>query len=123
MDLNLKGKNALVCGGSSGIGKASAIELSRLGANVTLLARNPASLADALATLHHGPGQEHDFIIADMTDHKDLHQKIYGLTTLKKIHILVNNTGGPPAGSILDADIAAFKQAFEQHLLAYHLIA
>lgn len=41
----------------------------------------------------------------------------------RKIHILVNNTGGPPAGSILDADIVAFKQAFEQHLLAYHLIA
>ena len=53
MDLNLKGKNALVCGGSSGIGKASAIELSRLGANVTLLARNPASLADALTALNH----------------------------------------------------------------------
>lgn len=123
MDLNLKGKNALVCGGSSGIGKASAIELSRLGANVTLLARNPASLGEALSALHHEPGQEHDFIIADMANHPDLHQKITGLTTQKKIHILVNNTGGPPAGSILDADIVAFKQAFEQHLLAYHLIA
>lgn len=123
MDLNLKGKNALVCGGSSGIGKASAIELSRLGANVTLLARDPASLADALSALHHEPGQEHDFIIADMSNHPDLHQKITGLTTQKKIHILVNNTGGPPAGSILEADIVAFKQAFEQHLLAYHLIA
>ncbi|HSF90251.1 MAG TPA: SDR family oxidoreductase [Saprospiraceae bacterium] len=123
MDLNLKGKNALVCGGSSGIGKASAIELSRLGANVTLLARNSVSLAEALSALHHEPGQEHDFVIADMANHPDLHQKITGLTTQKKIHILVNNTGGPPAGSILDADIVAFKHAFEQHLLAYHLIA
>lgn len=86
MDLNLKGKNALVCGGSSGIGKATAIELSRLGANVTLLARNAASLGDAISALHHEPGQEHDFIIADMSDHQDLHQKIYGLTTQKNPH-------------------------------------
>ncbi len=122
MNLDLKGKNALVCGGSSGIGKASAIELSRLGANVTLLARTPSALTDALAELHREPGQDHDFIIADTTNHRDLHQKITGLVTLKKIHVLVNNTGGPPAGAILDADPSAFRQAFEQHLLAYHLI-
>jgi 3-oxoacyl-[acyl-carrier protein] reductase len=123
MDLNLRGKNALVCGGSSGIGKAAAIELSRLGANVTLLARNSASLTDALSELQHEPGQDHDFIIADTTNHQDLHQKITGLVTFKKIHILINNTGGPPAGAILDANPDAFRQAFEQHLLAYHLIA
>ena len=123
MDLNLKGKNALVCGGSSGIGKASAIELSRLGANVTLLARTASSLGEAMAELHREGSQEHDFIMADTTNHPDLHQKIAGLVTQKRIHILVNNTGGPPAGAILDADIVAFRQAFEQHLLAYHLIA
>ena len=123
MDLGLKGKNALVCGGSSGIGKASAIALSALGANVTLLARNAASLGEALTALHRDQGQEHDFIIADMVHHDDLHQKITGLVTQKKIHIVVNNTGGPPAGAILDADLVAFKSAFEQHLLAYHLIA
>ncbi len=123
MDMSLKGKNALVCGSSSGIGKASAIELSRLGANVTLLARNADSLAEALMQLHHEAGQEHDFIIADTTQHADLHQKIVGLVTQKKIHILVNNTGGPPAGPIIDAGIDAFRQAFEQHLMANHLIA
>lgn len=122
MDMNLKGKNALVCGSSSGIGKASAIELSRLGANVTLLARNAASLGEALEQLHREAGQEHDFIIADTTHHADLHQKITGLITQKKIHILVNNTGGPAAGPILDANIEAFRQAFEQHLMANQLI-
>lgn len=122
MDLNLKGKNALVCGGSSGIGKATAIELSRLGANITLLARNPDSLTQALEELHREEGQDHGFIIADTAHHVDLHQKITGLTTQKQIHILINNTGGPPAGPILDADIVAFRQAFDQHLLAYHLI-
>lgn len=123
MNLELTGKNALVCGGSSGIGKAAAIELSKLGANITLLSRNASSLTEALAGLHRQPGQEHDFIIADMAHHEDLHQTMIGLTTQKTIHIVVNNTGGPPAGAILDADLVAFKLAFEQHLLAYHLIA
>src|SRR6187551_1016463 len=122
MDLNLKGKNALVCGGSSGIGKASAILLSSQGANVTLLARNAEALTSALKELHHGPEQDHSFLIADTTNHTDLHQKITGLVTTQKIHILVNNTGGPPAGAILDAELDAFRNAFEQHLLAYHLM-
>ena len=122
MDINLKGKNALVCGGSSGIGKASAILLSAQGANVTLLARNVEALTSALNELHRVHGQEHSFIIADTTDHTDLHQKITGLITQQKIHILVNNTGGPPAGAILDAELNAFRNAFEQHLLAYHLM-
>jgi 3-oxoacyl-[acyl-carrier protein] reductase len=123
MDLNLNGKNALVCGSSSGIGKASAIELSRLGANVTLLARNADALEATLKHLHREGGQEHGFIIVDTAHHEDLHQKITGLITQQRIHILVNNTGGPPAGPILDSDIVAFRQAFDQHLLAYHLIA
>jgi 3-oxoacyl-[acyl-carrier protein] reductase len=123
MDLNLNGKNALVCGGSGGIGKASAIELSSLGASVTLLARTAGSLGDALKELHHGAGQEHDFIIADTADHDDLHKKIVGLVAQKRIHILVNNSGGPPAGAITGASIESFQKAFEQHLLANHLIA
>ncbi|MBP7535265.1 MAG: SDR family NAD(P)-dependent oxidoreductase, partial [Chitinophagales bacterium] len=40
MNINLNHKNALVCGGSQGIGKATAIELALMGANVTLFARN-----------------------------------------------------------------------------------
>jgi len=122
MNIDLKGRNALVCGSSSGIGKASAILLSQMGANVTLLARNPASLEAALQELHRGPGQEHDFIIADMAQHIDLIEKINGLVMQKRIHILVNNSGGPPAGDILSANIVSFRQAFEQHLLANHLI-
>jgi 3-oxoacyl-[acyl-carrier protein] reductase len=120
MNLNLKGKNALVCGGSSGIGKASAILLSAQGANVTLLARNVEALTSALNELHRAPGQDHSFIIADTTDHAELHQKITGLVAQQKVHILVNNTGGPPAGAILDAELDGFRNAFEQHLLAYH---
>ena len=44
MDLGLKGKHAVVCGSTQGIGKASAIELAALGASVTLMARDEAKL-------------------------------------------------------------------------------
>ncbi len=121
MDINLTGKNALVCGSSSGIGKASAIALSRLGANVTLLSRNIDALSSALKELDHSKGQDHDFIIADTSDEADFHRKIVGLSTQKTIHILVNNSGGPPAGNILGADTEAFKKAFAQHLIANHI--
>ena len=122
MDLRLNAKNALVCGSSSGIGEASAIMLSRLGANVILLARNADALSVTEQKLDRSEGQEHAFIIADTSQHDELHKKIVGLTAQKPIHILVNNSGGPPAGPILNADVDAFRKAFDQHLLAYQLI-
>ncbi len=122
MDLSLKGKNALVCGSSSGIGEASAIMLSELGANITLLARNIDALNETLGKLDRSQGQLHDFIIADTSQHDDLQMKIVGLTAQKTIHILINNSGGPPAGPILSAEIDAFRKAFDQHLLAFQII-
>ena len=123
MDMNLEGKNALVCGSSSGIGKASAIALSRMGASVTLLARSVDALSQTLKELHHDHGQHHDFIIGDTSHHEQLHQQITGLVTQKKIHILVNNSGGPASGEILKASIVDFRKVFEQHLMGNHLIA
>ena len=51
MNLNLKNKNALICGSTAGIGKATAIELAALGANITLLARNEEKLKNTLSEL------------------------------------------------------------------------
>jgi len=122
MNTDLTGKNALILGSSGGIGKAAAIELSGLGASVTLLARNASALSATLTKLHRKPGQDHDFIIVDTADHDELQKKITGLVTQKRIHILVNNSGGPPGGDILDAEPEAFRRAFDQHLLAFHII-
>ncbi|MBP7093226.1 MAG: SDR family NAD(P)-dependent oxidoreductase, partial [Candidatus Kapabacteria bacterium] len=62
MDISLNGKRALVCGASQGIGRAAAQELARNGASVTLLARNPETLQDALASLSVHGGQSHHAI-------------------------------------------------------------
>ncbi|MBK6902206.1 MAG: SDR family oxidoreductase [Saprospirales bacterium] len=122
MDINLLHKNALVSGGSKGIGRAIAIELSQLGANVTLVARDANRLALALGELDRSRGQQHEFLVADFTDPHDLHRKVTGVSSEKPIHILINNTGGPPGGPIMEADSAAFLAAFNNHLICNHLL-
>jgi len=122
MNLNLQGKNALICGSSKGLGKAAALEMALLGANVTLVARNVDKLADTLHELDTAQGQDHDFLVADFTDRDDLRKKITALTATKTIHILVNNTGGPKGGTILDAEAEAFLQGFQNHIICNHLL-
>lgn len=124
MDLNLQGKNALVSGSSKGIGKAIAIELAKLGANVTLMARSAELLAEVVQELEQNhPHQQHDFLVVDFTKREELHRRVHGLVTLKPIHILINNTGGPSGGPILDAKPEQFLEAFQNHLLCNHLLA
>ena len=65
MNLDLKGKHALVCGSTQGIGKAAAIELALLGAKVTLVARNEEKLKAAVADLD--LMCNHDYIVADFS--------------------------------------------------------
>ena len=122
MNLDLMGKNALVCGSSKGIGKATAIELAELGANVTLVARSANVMAELIHELSRTEGQQHDFLQADFSDSADLKKKISGLTIQKTIHILINNTGGPPAGPILTAEADEFVKAFHNHLICNHLL-
>ena len=123
MDTNLKGKNALVCGSSKGIGLAAAIELASLGANITLVSRSASIMASLTRQLDTQKGQHHDFLAADFSDPDDLKRKITGLVATKAIHILVNNTGGPPAGPITEASEEAFLDAYKKHLICNHLLA
>ena len=62
---SLNGLNALICGATSGIGKAAAIEFSNLGANVTLFARNEDKLKDTLSRLTHNENQSHQYLVGD----------------------------------------------------------
>ncbi len=122
MNLDLKGKNTLVGGSSKGIGKASAIELAKLGANVTLVSRSAEIMAEVLNELDHTQGQQHDFLVVDFTDYKDLKKRIKSFLAKKPIHILVNNTGGPPGGPIIEAKVKEFLKALNNHLVCNHLL-
>ncbi len=122
MDLGLKGKNALVCGGSKGIGKAAAVELAKLGANITLASRSLDLMTEVIHELDNSQGQSHNFLIVDFSNSNDLLSKVRTLTLSKPIHILINNTGGPPGGPIANASPEAFIQAFHNHLICNHLL-
>lgn len=120
MDLDLSGRHALVCGGSAGIGRAIAVELSAMGARVTLLARHADSLADAVAQLAADRGQAHAWHALDFADSAQLEALIAGPLAAADVDILINNSGGPPGGRLLDAPVEAFGRALAPHLLASH---
>jgi len=122
MDLNLAGRHALVCGASQGIGRATALELAHLGASITALARSRETLEALLRELPKSGAQTHAFIAVDMNDHVALKEKVEAATHGKPVQILVNNTGGPPAGPAHTATIDEFRSAFGQHLIAAQIV-
>jgi 3-oxoacyl-[acyl-carrier protein] reductase len=122
MNLDLNGKRAVVCGSTQGIGKASAIELATLGASVTLVARSQEKLIAAVKELATADGQKHDYIVADFSFPDELKKGVERYTEKNTVAILVNNTGGPPAGLIMDAQPDDFVKAFSSHLLCNHIL-
>jgi 3-oxoacyl-[acyl-carrier protein] reductase len=122
MDLKLNNKNALVCGSTQGIGKATAMLLAAEGVNVTLCARNEDRLKQVLAELP--SHRNHNYIVADFSNPLDLKKKVTDfITNNHGFHILINNTGGPRSGSILEASLEEFENAFTQHLKCNHVLA
>jgi 3-oxoacyl-[acyl-carrier protein] reductase len=125
MNLQLKNKNALVCGSTQGIGKATAILLAKEGVNVTLIARNEEKLKAVLVELNackSGQSGEpcHGYLVADFSKPEELKKVIENANL--QFHILINNTGGPRSGAILEATLEQFQQAFSQHLLCNHIL-
>lgn len=123
MDLNLSGKRALVGGGSAGIGWASAQELARMGASLTLLARSEDKLQSACSQLHKSSGQEHHYLVVDYQDTVALESTVQSyLREQELVQILVNNTGGPPPGPAHTAGEEAYMAAFRQHLVVNQIL-
>ncbi|WGK65170.1 SDR family oxidoreductase [Croceiramulus getboli] len=124
MNLELRHKNALVCGSTAGIGKATALMLAQEGANVTLLARNEDKLKAVLQELATTGGQQHGYVVADFNHPEQVKEAVEKrLGTIGAIHILVNNTGGPAAGPVYEASLDAFAKAFTQHLQCNQILA
>ena len=121
----MKNKRALVCGSSKGIGAATAIELSKLGTSIILLARDEKSLTEVMNKLDKSHNQKHDYIIADFDEPESLKKKILSSDYVKSeypIHILINNSGGPKPGALLNADSKDILSAFNRHLLCNHIL-
>jgi 3-oxoacyl-[acyl-carrier protein] reductase len=116
MNLDLHGKTALVCGSTQGIGRAVATELSGMGAKIVLLARNEEKLKDVSKALGNGC----EYLVADFSKPEEVKKVVSDYVASNPIHILINNTGGPPGGPIADAKEEEFYSAFTNHLINNH---
>ena len=122
MEINLKNKTAWVFGGSKGIGRAIAIQLSKSGANILLISRNKTDLIKTKQELDIKHGQNHDFISVDMSNIALLKKTLQNYINLNSVDIIINNSGGPVGGPAHTAEVDEYLSAFNQHVLSAQII-
>ncbi len=122
MNLSLEGKMAVICGSTQGIGLAIAEELALLGANCILIARNEEALKEAVSKLNIQLRQQHGYKVADFNKPEEVKKVIEAHMLKHPVHILINNTGGPAAGPVIEATEEAFLNTFNQHLICNHIL-
>lgn len=120
MDLQLKGRTAIVLASSKGLGRATARCLAQEGAHVTICGRDEAALALVKAELQQLTGEEPLSVVADVTQANDI-VRIVEETVARfgGVDILVNNSGGPTPGNFDQLTDEHWIKAFELNLLSY----
>ena len=96
--MDLKNKVALTAGGTGGIGMASALQMSKMGASVILLARNEAKLKDTLSKLDSSNGQSHSYLVADFSNEDSLNVVCEEIKNKKMTHHMVRPMLRPTVG-------------------------
>jgi NADP-dependent 3-hydroxy acid dehydrogenase YdfG len=118
MDLQLKGKTALVTGGSEGIGRG--ITLAREGVDVAICARRKEPLEAAAAAISKETGRKIVAITADLTKHADAKAFVeQGHRALGRVDIMINNAGSAPGGVIEHLSEADWAQALQLKFMGY----
>src|SRR2546427_10481716 len=114
MDLGIRGRNAIVCASSRGLGKACAMSLAREGVNLTLMARTKDALEAAAKEIRDATGVRVTAVAGDVTTEAG---RAALLTACPAPDILVNNAGGPPPGDFRDWDRDAWIKAVDANML------
>ena len=120
---SLFGLNTLVCGSTSGIGQCTAQEFAELGASVTLFARNEEKLKKTLSSLQISDDQKHQYLVGNFNSPDTIQEIVKShISSGNKYHILINNSGGPKGGPIIDADTSEFIEGFNRHLICNQIL-
>jgi len=119
MDLNLKGKRALVMAASRGLGYASALALSREGCGLVICSRDESRIRAAADGIRQETGGDVHPVAADVSGDREASQLVEAaVSRLGGLDIVVHNAGGPPAGEFLAIAETQWQKAFEQNLLS-----
>jgi 3-oxoacyl-[acyl-carrier protein] reductase len=119
MDLGIRDKVALVCASSKGIGRAAAEALAQEGTRLMLCARDAQTLEATAAEIRDRHGVQVVSLALDLRDGAAIERLVRDTVVyFGRLDILVNNTGGPPAGPFESHDDAAWQTAFETLLLS-----
>lgn len=123
MNLDLTNRTALVCGASQGLGLACATELALMGANIIAASRNESKLQSAVKNLDTSKGQQHNFLVLDLSNPDEVKQTVTAFINKGNIiHILINNAGGPPSAPMIETDAAEIEKAFRTHVISSHVL-
>lgn len=114
MDLGIKGRTALVCAASKGLGRASAFALAREGVRLTITARGAEALEATAAEIRAETGAEVTTVAGDITTEEG---RAAALAACPEPDILVNNAGGPPPGDFREWDRDAWIKALDANML------
>jgi 3-oxoacyl-[acyl-carrier protein] reductase len=114
MDFGLRGRKALVCAASKGLGRACAMALAREGAEVTITARGADALDKTAAEIRKETGIAVVTVAGDIATEAG---RAAALGACPAPDILVNNAGGPPAGDFHDWDREAWIKAVDANML------
>lgn len=114
MDLGLKGRKAIVCAASKGLGKGCAMSLAREGVDVTILARGKEALEATAAEIRAATGARVQTLVCDITTAEG---RAAAIAAVPAPDILVNNAGGPPPGDFRDWDETAWQTAVNANMI------
>jgi len=119
MDLGLKGKVAIVAASSSGLGKATALELAVEGASVTINGRSEDKLLATADEIRSACGAEVLTVTGDVTNEEHIHSLIEQTKSrFGRVDIVVTNAGGPPTGHFNDFSAEDYRKAVELNLIS-----
>ncbi len=119
MDLSIKGKNAIVCASSQGLGKSAAVDLAKEGVNLAICSRNKEKINLVKNEIKEISDVKIVAIEADLSSEKDINNLFNeAKQELKTIDILINNNGGPPPSTFEELTDKDWQRTFNSTMMS-----